>query len=191
MDVIEQFVLRYYTLSSTSLKEFQKLFTQKNYKKNDVLYRVGESKSQLFLMTEGIARSVVMDSNGKEKTRTIFNGPSVFTSLTSNLYGEPFATEFNCLTEATMYEGSFENFIKLTEKRHDISILYNKFLEEAFINMQEKATILSTLDATDRYLYLKNRIPDIEKHIQLNHIASYLNMTSIQLSRIRKKVYSK
>ena len=88
-------------------------------------------------------------------------------------------------------KGSFSQFIKLTQEKHDVSILYSKFLEEAFINMQEKATILSTLDATERYLHLKESIPDIEKLIQLNHIASYLNITSIQLSRIRKKIYSK
>ena len=90
-----------------------------------------------------------------------------------------------------MYEGNFLEFINLTQKHHDISILYNRFLEEAFIRMQDKATILSTLDAEARYLHLKKQIPDIESLIQLNHIASYLSITPIQLSRIRKKLYPK
>ena len=191
MDLIKKFVDSYHPLSEESLREFTNLFTLKEYKKNEVLYRSGEQSSKFFILIEGITRSVVIDSNGKEKTRTIFTAPIIFTSLVSSLNSKPSKAEFNCLSDAVIYEGNFRNFILLTLKYKDIANLYNRFLEEAFIRMQDKATILSTLDATDRYLHLKSQIPDIENLIQLNHIASYLNITSIQLSRIRKKVYSK
>jgi CRP-like cAMP-binding protein len=191
MDSIESFVERYHTLSETSLAEFKNLFTLKEYSKNDVLYRSGEASSRFFVMVNGLARSVVIDKNGKDKTRTLFQSPSVFTSLVSSLNSEPSVAEFNCLTDVILYEGNFLRFLELTKKHHDISILYNRFLEEAFIKMQDKATVLSTLDATERYLHLKEQIPDIENLIQLNHIASYLSITSIQLSRIRKKIFSK
>ena len=191
MNRIESFVEKYHTLSETSLAEFKSLFQLKEYNKNDVLYRSGEASSRFFLMVKGLARSVVIDKNGNKKTRTLFTAPAIFTSLVSSLNSEPSGAEFNCLTDVVLFEGNFLKFIELTEKHHDISILYNRFLEEAFINMQDKATILSTLDATARYLYLKQQIPDIENLIQLNHIASYLSITSIQLSRIRKKIFSK
>jgi CRP-like cAMP-binding protein len=191
VNTIKEFTSIYHTLSSTSLKEFENLFEKKNFKKNDVLYRSGESSNKFFILTEGIARSVIIDNSGKEKTRTLFKAPIVFTSLISSLHSEPSKAEFNCLTKATAFEGNFLKFLELTEKYHDVSILYARFLEEAFIRMEDKATILSILDATERYLHLKKQIPGIESMIQLNHIASYLNITSIQLSRIRKKIYSK
>lgn len=191
MESIESFVERYHTLSETSLAEFKNLFTLKEYSKNDVLYRSGEASSRFFVMIKGLARSVVIDKNGRDKTRTLFQSPAVFTSLVSSLNSEPSVAEFNCLTDVVLYEGNFLKFLELTNKHHDICILYNRFLEEAFIKMQDKATVLSTLDATERYLHLKEQIPDIEKLIQLNHIASYLSITSIQLSRIRKKIFSK
>ncbi len=191
METIKEFVSKYHTLSPDSLSKFEDLFSKKTYKKNEVLYRSGEASSKFFILLEGVARSVVIDRNGKEKTRTLFKAPAIFTSLISSLNSEPSKAEFNCLTDTILFEGNFLKFVELTRIHHDISILYSKCLEEAFINMKDKATILSTLNATERYLYLKKQIPDIEKLIQLNHIASYLNITSIQLSRIRKKVYSK
>jgi len=191
MEQIKKFVDSYHCLSNSSLEEFTSLFTKIKFNKNDVLYRTGEKSGRFFILTKGIARSVVLDSNGKEKTRTIFKAPIVFTSLVSSLNNKPSLAEFNCLTDVTLYEGNFLEFINLTQKHHDISILYNRFLEEAFIRMQDKATILSTLDAEARYLHLKKQIPDIESLIQLNHIASYLSITPIQLSRIRKKLYPK
>lgn len=177
-------------LSETSMQAFLDLFTLKKYKKGEVLYQSGEASRKFFILKDGIARSVVTDKNGHEKTRSLFTSPSIFTSLISSLNNEPSAAEFNCLTHCTILEGDFAAFLKLTAKYHDVSILYNRFLEESFINMEEKATILSTLDATDRYLYLQSKIPNIEELIQLNHIASYLSITPIQLSRIRRKLYS-
>jgi len=50
--------------------------------------------------------------------------------------------------------------------------------------------MLAHLDATGRYLHLKSQFPGIENLIKLNEIASYINITPIQLSRIRKKLYS-
>jgi len=191
MERVEQFFSKYHKLSPTSLKEFSQILKLKKYQKNDVLYRSGEASSRFFILIEGLARSVVVDKNGKEKTRSIFKGPAIFTSLLSSLNSEPSTAEFNCLTDVVLFEGSFLKFLELTQKHHDISILYNRILEEAFIKMEDKATVLSTLDATDRYLHLKGQIPDIENLIQLNHIASYLSITSIQLSRIRKKIFSK
>lgn len=191
MEEIKNFTAKYHHISDVSLQAFNNLFERKEYAKNDILYGLNESSSKFFILIDGIARSEVINSSGKKTTRSLFTGPSVFTSLVSSLYSTPSKTEFNCLTDVVLYEGNFLDFIDLTNKHHDLAILYNRFLEEAFINMQRKATSLSTLDATERYLNLKSRIPNIEKLIKLNHIASYLNITSIQLSRIRKKLYSK
>ncbi len=54
----------------------------------------------------------------------------------------------------------------------------------------EKNAMNSHLNATERYLCLKKEIPNIENLIQLNQIANCLNITPIQFSRIRKKIYS-
>ena len=116
METIDQFVSKYHPISKNSLAEFENLFAFKQYKKNDVLYRSGESSARFFIMIKGIARSMVIDSNGKEKTRTLFQSPSVFTSLLSSLNNKPSIAEFNCLTNVSVFEGNFRKFLSLTSK---------------------------------------------------------------------------
>ena len=52
--------------------------------------------------------------------------------------------------------------------------------------MDKRNRELSSLDAKQLYLKLLEEKPQILKSIPLNHIASYLNITPVQLSRIRR-----
>jgi hypothetical protein len=47
------------------------------------------------------------------------------------------------------------------------------------------------LNGTERYLKLKKQISGIENLIPQYHIASFLNITPVQLSRIRKDLLKK
>ena len=44
------------------------------------------------------------------------------------------------------------------------------------------------LNESERYEILKKRIPDIDNLIPQDQIASYLNITPVQLSRLRREM---
>lgn len=78
--------------------------------------------------------------------------------------------------------------MQLVENDLSISKLYIKALETVFMEYEKRQLEFISMDATQRYLALKSEIPDIEKLIPQYQIASYLSITPVQLSRIRKKI---
>ena len=66
-----------------------------------------------------------------------------------------------------------------------------KMLEHAYIKLEKTVISLGTKDAKERYLSLLNRLTGIEDLIPQYQIASYLGITPIQLSRIRKGLKEK
>lgn len=74
---------------------------------------------------------------------------------------------------------------------NDIAVIYANVLESIFLLLEDKIYDLSALNATELYLKLKKQIPDIENLIPQYHITSYLNVSAVQLIRIRKEIYSK
>ena len=64
-------------------------------------------------------------------------------------------------------------------------------MEDAYIKKEKRIFELSMLDATDRYLKIRKDLPNIEKQIPQYQIASFLNITPVQLSRIRKDLLMK
>lgn len=177
-------------LSKESGELLDGIFVEKQLPKSTLLIKQGLLHNKIYILIKGIVRSYITDKNGKENVRSFFSPVSYFTALPSGVKSKPSSSSFETLTHVVLYEANFKDFIKLTHDNHDVSILYSTALEEAFDRMLQRMINLSTLDATERYIDLKKRAPNIEQLIPLYQIASYLNITPIQFSRIRKKLYS-
>jgi hypothetical protein len=83
---------------------------------------------------------------------------------------------------------NFHDFKDLCREEFEIGRLYVKVLEHAFIAYEDRNLDLMRLNATESYLKLRKQIPNIDNLIPQYQIASYLNITPVQLSRIRKKL---
>lgn len=191
MDFITEFI-NYYNpnLPKKERNLFTSNTTLKSYKKGDVIVHQGLIPNEFYILTKGVLRSFITDTKGNEHTRTIFTPISTSGSLSSLISQTPSDASYDCLTDAEILVGDFDIFRKLTEKNHEISLFYNSVLESIFIRTEKRFYELSVLNGTERYLRLKQEIPNIENLIPQYHIASYLNISAVQLSRIRKKLYS-
>ena len=189
MNNLRDILSHYHPVSEESTAKFSEILVRKKYKNKTELI----NKDKFYILIDGFIRSYTIHDNGSVRIGTFLSKSSIFTSIKplsilSNCVIQEI--KFDCLSDVILYEGSFSEFIKLTKKHHDLSLLYNKTLEAGIRLVIEKAHVLIHLDGMGRYLHLKNQYPNIENLIKLNDIASYINVTPIQLSRIRKTLYS-
>lgn len=189
MNNLRDILSHYHPVSEESTAKFSEILVRKKYKNKTELI----NKDKFYILIDGFIRSYTIHDNGSVRIGTFLSKSSIFTSIKplsilSNCVIQEI--KFDCLSNVILYEGSFSEFIKLTKRYHDLSLLYNKTLEAAIRLVIEKAHVLIHLDGKGRYLHLKNQYPKIENFIKLNDIASYINVTPIQLSRIRKTLYS-
>lgn len=191
MKYLSVFINNFHPLSEESFKNFESLTTLKKFSKNEILTKVGEKPKNLFILKNGIVRSYYTNEKGKEYIRSIFVPFSSTGSLGALVTGNKSQLTYECVTDCEVYAINFKELKKLALKDNDIAYMYSNALESIFLLLEEKIYELSALNATERYLKLKNDIPDIEKLIPQYHIASYLNVSAVQLSRIRKEIYSK
>lgn len=188
METIQQFLADYSPLSSRSTKDFKQIFSLKSYRKGEVIAGYSQSKGKFILIKEGIVCSYLNDDKGKKVIRTLFTPISVIASLKSIVSLKQVNVDYYCLTDCCVLTSNLDDFLALVDKHHDISKLYIEILEKSYAKLIERVTQLTTLEATERYLLLKKMAPNIENQIPQYQIASYLNISPIQLSRIRKKL---
>ncbi|MFD2568201.1 Crp/Fnr family transcriptional regulator [Pseudotenacibaculum haliotis] len=177
------------SLSEKTKKQYIELLELKEFKKKDKIADLGEVPTKFYILTSGVVRSFVTDEKGKEFTRSIYIPMRAIGAFSALVEKKPNEIIYECLTDCKMYVGDFQKFKALTNRNMEMATLYSSFLERIYMRMEKRVFELSVLDAKQRYLKLKKHIPEIENLIPQYHIASYLNITPVQLSRIRKDLY--
>lgn len=191
MHILKKFTDQFEDIPKESLDSFIQLASKQEFKKNEFVTNFNEIPTNFYIIKSGIIRSYYVEDNGKEYTRSFFRDNNPTGSLKSLLLKEPSKLAYECLTDATLYKVNYYDFMKLTKEDIGLANLHSRFLESVFLLMESEIYSLAMLNATERYLKLKKEIPDIENIIAQYHIAAYLNISAVQLSRIRKKLYSK
>lgn len=176
------------SISDKNIERVLKIASEKSFKKKEIVVVKGEKPQYFYILKNGIARSYIVDKNGKEHTKNLYLPPSTCSSLSALIEETESDTIIDCITDCEFVEFDFYSFRKLTEGSLELNKLYLKGLENAFLRNNERLNNLTLLDSTEHYLKLKEEIPEIEDLIPQYHIASYLNITPVQLSRIRKKI---
>ena len=188
---LKEFLNQFGSIPESSIDSFINLASIEEFKKNETLINFNEVSKDFYIIKSGIVRSYHVDLKGKEYTRSFFTKGKAVGSLNSLISKKPTQIAYETLTDVKLYSIDFNKFMNLTKKDIDIANLYNRLLERIFFLMESEIFSLAVLDASERYLKLQEEIPDIDNIMTQYHIAAYLNITPVQLSRIRKKLYSK
>tara|TARA_B110001450_G_scaffold146922_1_gene137317 strand:- start:1305 stop:1883 length:579 start_codon:yes stop_codon:yes gene_type:complete len=192
MSFIKKFIELY---SSSASEDFVEKLTNRlkttYYKKNESIVKLGDISSKFYILKEGIVRSYIIGPKGKEHIKILHKAINIFAPLTDLIKKQPSTLIFDCLTDCEILEADFYELFTSKILNLEISSFYIKILEGIYTSSENKIHDLSILNATERYIKLRGEIPNIENLIQQYHIASYLNITPTQLSRIRKDYYSK
>lgn len=175
-------------ISESSFKKLQELTTFRKLPANTTLCAAGSIPTNVYMIVSGVITAFVNSESGKHYTKRIYSPISFAGALTAILKNESSEVTYMTLTECSIYEMDFEEFKELCRQEFEIGRLYVKVLEHVFIAYEERNLDLMRLNATERYIKLRKQIPNIDNLIPQFQIASYLNITPVQLSRIRKQM---
>jgi CRP-like cAMP-binding protein len=190
MGNLHDFINNFHLLPEKSFQNFAKLTQLKKFSEKDILAKYGEIPKELFILKSGVVRSYYTDEKGKEYIRSLFTPFSATGALGALILDKSSELSYSCLTDCELYAINFKELKQLALEDKDIAYMYASALESVFLLLESRIYDLTILDATMRYKKLKRLIPAIENMIPQYHIASFLNISPVQLSRIRKKLYS-
>ena len=191
MPNLKTFINNFHVLPETSFENFSKLTTLTKFSSKDIIAKYGETPKELFILKSGIVRSYYTDEKGKEYIRSLFTPFSSTGALGALIVDKPSSLSYDCLTDCEMFAINFKDLKELAKQDKDVAYMYANALESVFLLLESRIYDLTVLNATKRYIKLKRIINNIDNLIPQYHIASYLNISPVQLSRIRKKLYSK
>lgn len=169
-------------LKVKGISEFKKIDA------NVQLDEFGKVPSKLYLLISGIMRCYVTSESGREFNKRFFFPMDFAGSLTALIKNAPSEIVYETISECHLYEIDYSKLKQICATDIIVNNLYTSILEKVFMKYEKRQLELISLNASQRYLRLKEDVPRIDKLVPQYHIASYLSITPVQLSRIRKKI---
>jgi len=152
------------------------------------LVEQGEISDAVYFVQAGILRYYLTTVNGSEINKSIRIAPCIVGSTVALVTGQPSALNISCFTETNALKISWKAFQQQMDYSHSLEHFYRRGIETLFIEREQRELSLLMDTAQQRYLHFVERYAAVLDQIPLYHVASYIGITPVALSRIRKRL---
>jgi CRP-like cAMP-binding protein len=112
-------------------------------------------------------------------------------SVNQLMVPEPAKYAFEAISDCSLLIFPFAAFEALARHYPDMNALYIRVLKENILIIQNRIAEMATKSPEQRYLTLLAQSPELFQGAFNKHIANYLGITAVSLSRIRGRVYNR
>lgn len=172
---------------SEAWEELAVLFKQRTLEKGELFAEQDKSSNKIAFILTGAARTFLVNQEGKEFTKYFNVAGQLMAPYSSIIRKEPSYVSIAALTKCEILEADYPEICTLGEKYKDVQKILRRVPEMLFVLNEIREIQLVMLSAKERYDVFREDYPGLENEINQYHIASFLGITPIQLSRIRKQ----
>jgi CRP-like cAMP-binding protein len=175
-----------YQISEKAYAKINDLIEIENYKKGDNFISRNSQNFKEYFVLSGICKSYLINHEGEEITLSFFKDKTVITPRNARSSNTHSTLYFKALLDLTLASLNSIKFRDLMSSNAEIQNFANTVLQNELILKVEKEIDLASLTAKERLIKFRERYPNLENQIPHTDIASYLGITNISLSRLRR-----
>lgn len=155
--------------------------------KGEFFTRPGEPSGRVALVRAGLLRFYYVDAGGAEFTKA-FRGPGELAAAYAELLlGQPARTHIQALEDCELLVADFARLDRRLSRFPEWAAVARLIAEHFYVVKERREFELLQLSARERYERFEDEYPGLAARIPQYHVASYLGITPVALSRIRAK----
>lgn len=192
LEKLEQNIKKIYPLSEIALTLLTNEMRVYNCNKDDLIIKIGRQDDKEYILLEGICRSFVVNPSGNEITLSFYIKGNPLSPNITRVNNKGISTVFiQALTDIEIASFSNLKLMELMQTNREISEWGNRVLQNELFQKIEKEMALASMTAKDRLMNFRERFITLENFIPHAYIASYLGITNVSLSRLRRIISKK
>tara|TARA_Y100000588_G_scaffold362370_1_gene424017 strand:- start:138 stop:734 length:597 start_codon:yes stop_codon:yes gene_type:complete len=164
------------------------IFSVQQFGRDEYLLRAGDIGTYAYYVDEGLVRLFYTNDSGREFIKSFSTADDFCGSFSSSLFKTPCRFSIQALELTTVVYTLFDQIVDLFPTDIRWERLGRKLAEGYALLKEEREAELLLDPAETRYRRFLEDYPDLDQRIPQYHIASYLGITDVALSRIRKKM---
>ena len=165
---------------------FAALFETRVVGARDVLALPGSSAHEILFVARGLLRFYYPSDDGRESNKAFVAENEFAGALASANLGVPLLYGIEALEPSTVLAARYTDFAALMDADPAFERLGRKLAELILARKERRTRAFLLQSATERYQDLERLHPDLLQRVPLFHLASYLGITDVHLSRLRR-----
>jgi CRP-like cAMP-binding protein len=186
-DLLYSYTDKIVSFNAEEKQVLESAFSLRHVPKKFKLTAEGKIAKELYFINKGLVR-LYYTKDGEEITGFIFREGLFASSYDSFLRQMPSIQTLETIEECELLVISFEGLQKLYDAVPKFHILARKVAEQRFINSQLILSSFIMDSPEERYRKFEELHGDLLLRVPHHMIASYLGITPVSMSRIRKRL---
>lgn len=150
------------------------------------LFEAGRENRYEYLLLSGLLRSFIMDVKGKEVTVAFHQGPGVVTPWLARSEDARSLVTCEALQASHLVRFPAAALVELMVRDETSRRWGNRVLQTELVRRTRREWSLAAEPAARRLKRFRDEYPDVEQAVSAMIVASYLGITPVSLSRLRK-----
>jgi len=179
---------QYASLTEENWNKLSEIFQISKYSKATHIVHPSEENSRLFFVYTGLIRYYYLGDDGQEWNKAFIHEDTLSASFSKDFLGQLSPYGIQALEDSVLLTARYSDFEALYETCPMIERLARKFIESVLISKMKRERSFLQCDTKMRYLDFLKQHPMLSQRIPQYHLASYLGVSEVSLSRIRRAV---
>ena len=164
------------------------IFQAKSLKNKEFVALPGRETHEILFVCEGLLRFYYIDDDGAESNKAFISENEFACPVASAILNLPIFYGVQAIENTVLLSANYNDFIKLCDEQPIFERIGRKLNESLLVHKELRARSLLQKDAKGRYLEFVKFSPHLAQRVPQYHIASYLGVTEVSLSRIRNSL---
>jgi CRP-like cAMP-binding protein len=174
-------------LTKDDLSAAAPLLSVRSLGRGEHFLRAGEPAELAGMVTHGSVREYYGLKDGSERTKAFVFAGNLTGSMADLISKAPSTSYVVADEEARLLSVRFEDLVSLAARMPNWDRVFRRLIEQLYLRKARREYEFLALDAEARFQRLLEEQPQIESQVQARHIASYLGITPVHLSRLRRR----
>ena len=174
-----------YRMKGETMDRFLELMTEEHYKRNQPIIDYNELDDSIYVVKDGIVGIAYWDGF-REKTHAFALSGSVLASYYALYKRESSFFKLYACCDSVVMKITKAQFLDLVDRSHDFA-KWVMWISMGQLWLYEKKLAIINGDAKERFEALIMNRPEIIEKVSSKNIASYVGVTPIYLSKLKKE----
>lgn len=159
-----------------------------SFEKDELLHRAGDTGAYVYFICNGLVRFYYITDEGKEHNKSFSSEGEFAGAIQYSEQPEPCRFYIQALEPTSALAISLAGLSSLYKSSLAWANLGRLYMETLVVRKTDREASFLLDSAQSRYVTFIRSYPALVKRLPLYHVASYLGITDVALSRVRRRL---